>query len=439
MKRRILVAILSVTVLAVVLLGVPLAITLKRFVDEDATLRLERQATRASLGVPESYLRRLDPVELPPGSEGATLALYDPSGQLVAGRGPAAADSTTSSALRNRVTDDETSSTRVVAVPITANERVIGAIRAEQPTTATNHRMLRIGGLIFALAAVVIGIGAAMAYVLAGRLARPVKSLRDAAKQLGEGDFTVHMSPSDIPELEQARLAITDTARRLDDLVQRERAFSTDASHQLRTPLAGLRTSIETELEFPRNDPGQLLREALDDVERLESTVRDLLAVARTPGESGGNFLLEAALRETTATWHGRFAAAGRRLVVANAGDDLDIRGNPSLLKNALDALLDNALLHGAGLVRVDHHNTPRTVTISVSDEGPGFDGERSGPPSTTDAEPLHGLGLPFARRLISQMPGRIVVASTGPNPRIDIVLSRDTSRVDPTDTGSQS
>jgi signal transduction histidine kinase len=133
------------------------------------------------------------------------------------------------------------------------------------------------------LALLVLGVAAAIGHVVAGRLARPVRRLGDAAVQLGDGDFALNVPHSGVPELDRAAQAMTSTARRLDDLVTRERAFSSDASHQLRTPLAGLRAAIETELEFPRADPTAVLHEAVSDIDRLEQTITELLSIVLQP------------------------------------------------------------------------------------------------------------------------------------------------------------
>ena len=75
MRRRILAAILSVTAVAIVLFGVPLAIVVQRFVDDDAALRVERAAVLASRQVPADFATSNDPVELPTNSDGITFAL----------------------------------------------------------------------------------------------------------------------------------------------------------------------------------------------------------------------------------------------------------------------------------------------------------------------------------------------------------------------------
>ncbi len=87
MRRRILAAILSVTAVAIVLFGVPLAIVVQRFVDDDAALRVERAAVLASRQVPADFATSNDPVELPTNGDGIVLALYDHDGVLIAGIG----------------------------------------------------------------------------------------------------------------------------------------------------------------------------------------------------------------------------------------------------------------------------------------------------------------------------------------------------------------
>ncbi|MGZ7036054.1 MAG: ATP-binding protein, partial [Ilumatobacteraceae bacterium] len=424
--RRILLAILSIAVLAIALFAVPLAFLVERFVDDNTMLRVERQAILAARVVPEDFATRSDPVELPPNSVGIHLGLYDLHGELVSGTGPATADVATTGALANHVTDTETDAVRVVAVPVSADEAIIGVIRAEQSTTGSDARTQRIVLVLGSLAVGVVAVGAGIGYVIAGRLARPVRDLSDAAVRLGDGDFSLDVPRSNIPEIDQAAVAMTATAARLDDLVARERAFSADASHQLRTPLAGLRAAIETELEFPRPDHTEVLRESLDDIERLERTIAELLAIARTPQPDQASTALASIFDEITAAWHGRFALVGRRLTVADASGSPEVRGHPLMLRHALDVLLDNALTHGDGETRIELHQRADTVTITVSDEGPGFQ-----PPAKPPADPnkvASGLGLPLAQRLVEALPGRLVMRRTTRHPQIDIVLQRVTA-----------
>jgi signal transduction histidine kinase len=272
----------------------------------------------------------------------------------------------------------------------------------------------------------VIVVGAVTGYVVSGRLARPVLSLRDAAVRLGDGDFAIDVSESRVAEVDEAATALAATARRLEDLLQRERMFSSDVSHQLRTPVAGLRTALETELQFPREDPTEVLREALEDLDRLEKTIDELLSIARR--HDGGQTSLSpvALFAELEAKWGKQFAAAGRELSIESGRGAPEVRASRSMLIHALDVLLDNALRHGSGRVGLDLEVGQDSATISVSDEGEGFPSSMSSDSLfSPDPETSQGLGLPLARRLVETMGGRMSVRGSGPGPRIDIVLAR--------------
>src|SRR5262249_52305381 len=156
-------------------------------------------------------------------------------------------------------------------VPVAHDEQVTGALRAGEPIDEATDRTHHIWMAMAGLAVAVVAVAAFAALVLARHLTRPVRRLRDAAVRLGDGDFTVAAPTSGVAALDDAAAALTSTAHRLGGLVERERAFSADASHQLRNPLASLRLALETELAQPRADATLALHDALDDVDRLEA------------------------------------------------------------------------------------------------------------------------------------------------------------------------
>lgn len=424
MKRRLTAAILAVAILAVVLFALPLGLVVQRFVDEQAALRLERQAVLSSRQVPGDFATNADPVELPTGGD-ITFGLYDPHGNLVAGKGPHNADPLVAAALRNQVRQVEADESRVVAIPIVDHEVVVGALRASQPTAASDHRADRAILLLSALAVAVLAIGAVLARFVAGWLDRPVKELRDQAVRLGQGNFAVASTPSGVPELDDASAALVATASRLDDLIQRERAFSADASHQLRTPLAALRANIETEIQFPRPASTTVLTEALEDIARLEATIDQLLTFARSSTVRVTTTDLNTVLEGVQSRWNGPLADLGRPLVVSWPREPLVVTGSEGLLRQAFDTLVDNAVTHGAGEVRVETRFTNESITVAITDHGRGF------PPVAVEAVPdldgTHGFGLALAERLLAASEGRLVIARRGPHPTVEVVLRRTT------------
>jgi signal transduction histidine kinase len=426
-KSRVLVAILSVAAVALVLFGVPLGVVVGRLLDESATLGLERQAILATRSVPDPFGVDGDTVELPNLPDGIIIGLYDVGGSLVAGVGPPSADALIRQALQNDVVDSENGESRIVVVPIADEEAVVGAIRAEQSTALADARARHILGWLIAIGASVLVVGALVGWIVAGRLTRPVLRLRDAAVRLGRGDFAIAVPQSGVVELDQAGEAMMTTAHRLDDLLARERMFSADVSHQLRTPLTGLRAAIETEMAFPRDDRSLVLSEAIVDLDRLERTVTELLSIARMPEGTGEPLLLAVLFQQVEHEWEKAFARRGRRLRVAPAHLAPPVAGNAPVLRHAIDVLVENALQHGAGEVGIDLRVDDESVMIQISDEGPGFNMA----PSITESDdsesdgPRRRLGLPLARRLVESLPGRMSVANVEGHSRIEVVLRR--------------
>ena len=301
---------------------------------------------------------------------------------------------------------------------------MIGAIRAEQATSATNQRAWRVAGLVAALAAAVLGIGAAVAFFVAGRLARPIRRLSDAAVQLGEGDFAVDLPAARSRRSMTPTARSTTTAHHLDELVSRERSFSADASTSSAPPSLGCgrrsRRSWSSPATTTRSCCGRCSATSTGWRRRSRSSSR----WPAGPHSSGVTSPTEV-LREVEREWHGRLAALGRPLIVDAEFLPL-VQGPPAALRHAISILVDNAARHGRGAVRIGAEAGLETVTISVSDDGPGFpDAFEPGRRAPAEAgDGLHGVGLPLARRLVTSMPGRLVFVRLRPRPRIDIVVT---------------
>ena len=137
--------------------------------------------------------------------------------------------------------------------------------------------------LIAALGLGGIGVAIALAAIQARRLSQPLERVARTSAQLGDGDFSVRAPRSGVPEIDAIGQALDDSAERIADLVAREREFSANVSHQLRTPLTALRLRLE---ESARADDEHVLRDDLDaalvEADRLESMIADLLAHARS-------------------------------------------------------------------------------------------------------------------------------------------------------------
>jgi signal transduction histidine kinase len=420
MRRRIVRAIAGVTAVALALFGLPLALAVQRVYRDDEVIRLERVATAATQVVSEE-LGGTDPAELP--REPSTrLALYDPRGRRISGAGPAVADDATRRALAGRVADGTRPGRLVVAVPVARRERVIGAVRAERSDAIVTRRAWRTRAVMAAIALGVLALATALALLVARRLVRPVDALAGAAERLGDGDFVSRAGGGGVPELERAAGALNDTAQRLGAMVERERAFSANASHQLRTPLTALRLDLES--GQAAGDGTAAIARALVEVDRLEETIETLLAAARDAGPPDQQVDLAALLEDVRADWHARLAASDRPLRVVAPEAPLLARATPGAVREILDVLLDNAHRHGAGAVTVGAREAPGGVVVEVRDEGPGVAGDveaifaRRSP-----AAAGHGVGLALARSLAAGDGGRLVLNGPGRGPTFSLFL----------------
>lgn len=412
MRIRLVLAIAGVATLAVLLFAVPLALVFERIHRGEELLRLQRDTVAATREIDIGAVPK-DPIELP--SDPKVLAVYDTDGRRIADRGgPAVADDVVRQALHTQAPADRSQGGRlVVAVPLVVNERLTGVVRAERGEGEATTSAYKRWWFLLGVAAGVVGLAIVAAVVLGRRLAQPLERLADAARRLGEGDFAVRAPSAGVREVDEVAGALSAAAGRLDDLVSRERAFSADASHQLRTPLAALRIELEA-MELRGNAPPQLPA-ALAQVDRLQDTIDTLLAVARDAPLSATVTPLRELLDNAESRWRGPLAARGRPLRVQIEDPAMGAWASSSVLREIVDVLLDNAVRHGSGAVDLHARRTGGSVALDVADEGagPALDPEevfarRGGPGG-------HGIGLALARSLAHAEGGRLLLTRTGP------------------------
>jgi len=232
--------------------------------------------------------------------------------------------------------------------------------------------LLAIGGPLALLLASLAGYG-----VAAGAL-RPVEAMRLKADAISEHEPGERLPVAGTDD-EIARLGRTLNAMlsRLEVAFARERTFVADASHELRTPLAILKTELELALRRGRT-PAELqsaLRSAAEETDRLAQLAESLLVIARA---DQGALPLSAApvqsselLDSVRRRFESRAQLAGRDIVVEDGSEH--ISADPHRLEQALDNLVENALAHGAGTVRLSASARDGHVSLHVRDEGPGF------------------------------------------------------------------
>ena len=421
MRRRLVLAIAGVAATSVVVLAIPLALVLQGSHRNQELLRLARDTAAVTRSIDLSPAPTDDPIELPRAD--AVLGVYGTDGRRVAGTGPAMAPTMVRTALRTGRSAQQAGDGRLVAVaPLYVGERVAGVVRAQRSDARAARETHRAWLLLGLVALAIVLAATAAAIVLGRRLAAPLERLAAAARRLGDGDFAVRAPCSGIPEVDGVGAALDTTAERLDALVTRERAFTADASHQLRTPLQALRIELEA-MELRGADAPELPA-AIGQVDRLQGTIDTLLAVARDTVGSDAQVELAPVLDALAERWTGPFARDGRPLRLVGVAAVGRVRATPTVLAEILDVLLDNAHRHGAGAVTVAARPLDGWMAIEVADEGPGLGEDPEQRFARRAGENGHGIGLALARSLAHAEGGRLT-ARAGTGAVMTLVLKR--------------
>ena len=400
MRRRLLISTGSIALVAVLVLGVPLGIVGSRLLRQRAEARLEREADAAAVAVGRA-LRSGRPVR------SGTLAALVPAGERLVVVLP----------------DGRTveGGARVGAHPLRAEAARAGAVSVTALAPATD-RTDDVGGVwlaVIVLSLVAVATAVGLALVQARRLAAPMERLAARVGGVAEPGVSVEALPTGISELDAIGAALADADRRVEDVLRREREFSDNASHQLRTPLAGLRMRLE-ELRAiaTTEDAAREGDAALAQTDRLMGTIEHLEALARgRSADVHAADLARVVADHVSGEWRPRFAAAGRELTVSPSAP-VAARLAPEAARQVVDVLLDNALRHGAGATVVSVANEHGWARLRVRDEGPGVAPSRADAlfeRGVSSANGGGGVGLAVARELVRREGGELALVHARP------------------------
>jgi two-component system, OmpR family, sensor kinase len=316
--------------------------------------------------------------------------LLTADGELIATSRPddaAAIDGETVSAARAARTESELEGlsgiegrARVLAFPVETNDRrligVVGASLEDRDEALASLAALLTVGLPVALA-----LASLAGYLALGAALRPVEAMRRRAAEIYDASAAERL-PVPVADDELRRLGETlnGMLARLEAGLERERRFVDDASHELRTPLTLHKTELELALRHAEGEDElrAAIASALEEVDRLTQLAEDLLVVART-GEDGLALKPESvAVGELLASVADRFATrareAGRAITVEPVVPaEVAVDADPARLEQALTNLVDNAVRHGEGEVRLSARADRGRVVIHVTDRGEGF------------------------------------------------------------------
>jgi two-component system, OmpR family, sensor kinase len=308
--------------------------------------------------------------------------------------------------------------TRVLARSDGGRVVVVGQSLDDRDETLANLvASFAIGGPIAVLLASLLG------YALAAAALRPVEAMRRRAEEVSLADGAQRLPlPEARDEIHRLGETLNEMLERLRRSFERERSFVADASHELRTPVAVIKTEIEGALRAGGHDPQvhEALVASLEECDHLGQLAEDLLVVARA-GEGELELQPEPLdtrelLERTRARFAERAAERGRSIRV-EAEDGQIVYGDELRLRQALGNLVDNALRYGAGEIELMSRRDGQGVQLAVTDAGPGFDPEfavrafdRFTRGDTARSSSGTGLGLAIVRTIAEAHGGRAEV-----------------------------
>lgn len=316
----------------------------------------------------------------------------------------------------------------VVIVPVSNEGSVVGIAALARPTNKLRQEQHRLWLGLAAAAVAALAIAGALGLALARWVGRPLRRLDAAAGRFGDGRLSARADPEAGPaELRALAVTFNEMAARLEGLLASQRTVIADVSHQLRTPLAGLRLRLELLSEDAQGANGADVESTLSEVNRLSHLVDGLLAVAKAENTTPAPQSLDvfAVTRGRVEAWLP--VAADSSVALTLTGVDAFALVTPGHLEQILDNLIANAIEAtppGGGII-VEVRSGSRHTYIKVSDTGPGmsarqredalrrfwsddvgagrFPGDRQG----------FGLGLAIADRLVTVDRGALTLSES--------------------------
>ncbi len=263
---------------------------------------------------------------------------------------------------------------------------------------------------------------AALVWIIVGRALDPVERMRQEVDDIGGGDLHRRVrDPATHDEI--GRLASTMNAMldRLESANLAQSRFVSDASHELRTPIAVIRHELEVALRADdESDWKRTAEEVLDEDLRMQRLVDDLLFLARRDGNAEPNPLAhELVDLDDVVIGEAHRVHSGKRVVTAGVSAG-QVRGDADQLGRVVRNLIDNALRHSSADVALSVTSADGWVLLHVDDDGDGVDAadgelifERFGRADEARgrSDGGSGLGLAIARDLVEDHGGTIAVS----------------------------
>jgi two-component system, OmpR family, sensor histidine kinase MtrB len=234
------------------------------------------------------------------------------------------------------------------------------------------------GWVVFVLAVGSFGVGATVGRGAGARILRPLRELSDGARQVAAGDYSVRLQVTGDPDLEPISDSFNEMAEAVQSQISRERRFTANVSHELRSPLTsvlGTAELLERRREALPERDAHIVEVLVRQVRRMSQMVLDLLEISSVTADAellGETADVTALVREVL-----RDRDLSEDLV---HGPEALAHTDARRFERIIGNLVDNAQRHGGGVTRIEVSSTSEEgpVLITVDDEGPGIEPEEA-------------------------------------------------------------
>ncbi len=325
---------------------------------------------------------------------------------------------------------------RIAVAPV-ARDRLIYGEAAVWQSSAFIDEFDRYAIIAMAVAAL---LGGGVVVVLSSTLARralaPLERVSVLATEIEAHDLSRRLGASGADELGRLGAAFDRMLDRLEAAFARQRRFTADASHELRAPLAVIRT--EADVALARERPSEEYRRALStiasEVDRIDALVDAMLSAARADSAALVREPFDLAALCALAIERFRPAASARGVKISFSGESVTVVGDERAIERALAGILHNAIEFAATRIDVSLCARDGSGEVAIGDDGPGFSSEalmhaterfwREDPARARGGGA--GLGLSIAQSIVNAHGGRLGL-SNGPEngARVTIAIPR--------------
>ncbi len=427
--------------IAVALSGIGLVTTLEHSLRAGAKNTLEqRMGDLVALSVSGSLAEHLTSA----GQLGTVVQVVDASGQVVAESSPPLsrpigryrAPGTPPTAWSQRLTPDD----ELYQILGTSASSPTGpvTIYAASSLEASSDSVTKLKSELAIGLPLLIAVVAVICWVVVGRALRPVEAIRTQVAEIGAIALDRRVpEPSVDDEIGRLARTMNEMLARLQASSERQRRFVADASHELRSPLASLRTQIEVDRAY---GPGDEAREVaisnqLAEVDRMQNLASDLLLLARADERRLVSRTKVVELDHIVLEEANRLVLPEHVRIDTFRVRPASVRGDPDALARVVRNLLDNAVRFARSRIDVALFPADGRVRLTISDDGPGipedarelvFERFRRSDEGRSRSSGGAGLGLAIVREIVVAHGGLVRIEDRGSGACFVILLPSD-------------